>query len=357
MRQALTLARRGWRVFPCHTPQFTGCACGRDGRCPRLGLEGHRPTSAVCSCWAGVACQDIGKHPHYHPALIPHGLKNATTDVDRIITWWTLWPDANIGLATGVESGIIALDVDPAHGGESSLSALLADIGPLPKTTISLTGGGGRHILFQHPGDGVKIGNAVNLQGREGLDVRGDGGYLIAPRSRHASGRHYTWAEDGHPREVPPAPVPAPLLRLVTASKESPAHASTQPSATTPAPDGAPIPKGQRNQTLASLAGTMRRRGMTEKDSPHVRIQVAGLLVCLRGAEGFDEARQCVGHIPEGGYSQRTTAVLVQRIVKQLIDRKQRALTRQQRMTEMTQRHPPLAALVRRGHLSHATRL
>src|SRR5438128_8720192 len=78
--------------------------------------------------WAVLPCR--GKVP-----ITPHGFKNATLDLAQIRLWWGQWPDANIGIATGTVSGLVVLDIDPRHGGEESLAALIAAHEPLPETT------------------------------------------------------------------------------------------------------------------------------------------------------------------------------------------------------------------------------
>src|SRR5262249_5055400 len=134
---------RGWPVFPVFEPVAGGgCACGN------------------------TSCQDVGKHPR-----TPHGVKDATTEAMKVMEWWTRWPQANIGLATGKAAGVVVLDVDTAKGGDKSLANLTTVHGPLPVTPEAGTGGGGRHLVFSHPGDDVVIRNGVNLCGRPGLDV------------------------------------------------------------------------------------------------------------------------------------------------------------------------------------------
>jgi hypothetical protein len=159
---ALEYARRNWPVIALHTPEGQSCSCGE------------------------VDCGGAAKHPRYHRESLPSGLKSATTDVNLIQTWWKLWPEANVAIVTGAFSGLLVLDVDPRHGGEESLEELEAKHGRIPDTMETITGGGGRHILFAHPG-GV-VGNKVGLV--PGLDVRGDGGYIVAPPSLHMSGNN-----------------------------------------------------------------------------------------------------------------------------------------------------------------------
>jgi hypothetical protein len=100
------------------------------------------PINDGCSC-GKPNCDNIGKHPRFHQGNLPHGVTNATTDAQQIRLWWTRWPDANIGIATSAESGLVVLDVDPNRGSGDSLEDLLAEHGSLPETIKSLTGGGG----------------------------------------------------------------------------------------------------------------------------------------------------------------------------------------------------------------------
>lgn len=187
-----------WPVFPVHGINAEGgCTCDK------------------------LACKRPGKHPI--GALVPNGLKDATRDPDTITRWWTAYPLANIGLPTGAGTGLAVLDVDSAgKQGEDSLAALLDQYGPLPETVMALTGGGGMHYLFAHPGNGIKIRNSVETLGK-GLDVRGDGGYIIVAPSRHLSGRTYEWEASSHPKDVPLAPLPAWLLeRIIDTPRPAP---------------------------------------------------------------------------------------------------------------------------------------
>lgn len=85
---ALAYAQRGWLVFPVHTPRFSGCSCGfATGVCPQLGMSDHAPANVRCSCTAGAACKNIGKHPRFHEEDLQHGLKDATTDEQQIRVW------------------------------------------------------------------------------------------------------------------------------------------------------------------------------------------------------------------------------------------------------------------------------
>ncbi len=137
--------------------------------------------------WPVFPCRPGAKEP-----LTAHGVLDATIDEQTIRSWWAKWPAANVAIATGAKAGLVVLDVDPRHGGDESLAALEAKYGKLPSTVECLTGGGGRHLYFKYPGGTIK--NATALGGWPGLDVKGDGGYVIAPPSIHPSGERYRWA-------------------------------------------------------------------------------------------------------------------------------------------------------------------
>jgi hypothetical protein len=109
----------------------------------------------------------------------PRGFKDATTDEKTIRAWWQRWPDAGIGVPTGKASGWLVLDRDDRHGGDASLSALVEQHGDLPPTQQAATPSGGAHYVFTYPAD-IHIGNSAGKLGK-GLDVRGEGGYIIAP--------------------------------------------------------------------------------------------------------------------------------------------------------------------------------
>jgi hypothetical protein len=109
--------------------------------------------------------------------------------VDQVRNWWAQWPDANVAIATG--SGLVVLDVDPYKGGLHSLSILLGGGFEWPTATVR-TGSGGLHFYFTVD---QSVRNATGFQGLLGIDVRGDGGYVVAPPSNHLKGL-YQWRID-----------------------------------------------------------------------------------------------------------------------------------------------------------------
>lgn len=212
---ALLYVSRGWYVLPLHYPIANGCSCGK----------------STCG-------DNVGKHPL--SALVPNGLNDASGDEARIRSWWGARPAANIGVACRM-SKLIVIDVDPRNGGDKSFAELVAKHDPFPETLIADTGGGGFHLYFKNPGVKIK-------RPGKGIDIK-DEGYVVAPPSLHRSGKHYVWRN----AEAPSAALPAWILPSVMASA---------PTAT-PLSGSQAISEGSRNTTLASIAGTMRKRGMS----------------------------------------------------------------------------------------------
>lgn len=153
--------------------------------------------------------------------LTPHGFKDATRNADQIIQWWTQYPDANIAIVTGAESGLFALDVDPRNGGNEDFDQLSTELGinlQLMNTPQSMTGSGGFHLFFQYPTTQVIRSGKLSA----GIDIKGDGGYVVAPHSIHPNGRAYAWEGESDPQDgITLAPAPAKLLALLVGKAAS----------------------------------------------------------------------------------------------------------------------------------------
>ena len=161
------------------------------------------PSSAVqtrCSC-RDPGCGQPAKHPL--GSLVPHGVRDATTNRARVLAWWTRHPQANIGLATGHAFDV--LDVD-GPAGVHAIRTLASTHGLVSSGPLVRTGGGGWHYYLAPTG----LGN-VQPAGLDHVDWRGHGGYVVAPPSRHASGHPYQWIP-GRTLEVSPGEVPPVLL-------------------------------------------------------------------------------------------------------------------------------------------------
>jgi hypothetical protein len=185
--------------------------------------------------WRVFPCRPKGKEP-----LTPSGFKNATTEEAQIRVWWQTWPDANVAIATG--NGLYVLDLDGPDGEVSVQGREIPD-GP------QVTTGKGRHCYF-------KTEEPLRLfTGKlPHVDGRGEGGYVIAPPSVHPSGAVYRWTEGN--KDIPLPVCPEWLAELARPK------AVLTPSPRTDGEEQA-ILAGQRNASLTSLAGTMRKRGMS----------------------------------------------------------------------------------------------
>lgn len=204
----------------------------------------HGAKDGICTCYKGSQCRSPGKHP-----ITRNGLKDASAAIDQVEGWWMETPDANLGLLTGASTGLVVLDVDPRHGGDVSLLALQREFGPLPKTLRVKTGGDGEHYYFRHPGHELR--NKTDI--RKGLDLRGDGGYIVAPPSIHASQKNYLW--DGECDQL--AELPRWLLNLLQKNTKQPPKKRLDNQ----------MSEGSRNTSLLSIGGSLSARGL-----PHSQI-------------------------------------------------------------------------------------
>lgn len=188
--------------------------------------------------------------PREKKPLTAHGVKDATTDFDQITKWWKKNPNANIGIACGqISGGLLVIDLDERANGVSGFDSLHeweSEHGELPETARTITGKGGSHILFRVP---HKESNRVDLL--DGVDVRSDGGYIVAPPSIHPNGNTYQWEYD--PEEYPIADADDTVLRLLSVGKKLNFDKFTSPDK---------IPDGKRNETIYKLACSLQSRGL-----------------------------------------------------------------------------------------------
>ncbi|MBC8377671.1 MAG: bifunctional DNA primase/polymerase [Planctomycetes bacterium] len=209
---ALEYARLGWCVLPVHTISDGQCTCGK------------------------ADCSSAGKHP-----ATPNGVKDATSNTEQLKKWFGNGHLYNIGIAAGARSKLAILDIDPKHGGDETIKRYT-----VPRTLEVITGSGGKHYYFADPDGSIR--NSSGKLG-EGIDVRGVNGYVVAPPSLHVSGTEYRWAVD--PRAMQLAQVPAWM-------KKGQEHRNAR---TQEPKEDESIAEGQRNETLTSIAGGMRRQG------------------------------------------------------------------------------------------------
>lgn len=233
-------ASHGLRIFPLHGVVSGRCSCGKS------------------------ACPSAGKHP-----ITPRGFKDATADAAQVEAWWQLHPHANIGIPTGGPSGLLVVDCDPRNGGPSERSDFVEQFGPVPETGEVSTGGGGRHFYFRYPGGPVPKALA------EGVDLKGEGGYVVAPPSLHLSGKRYEAdGIDAMKLLLNPAPIPEWLEERLAAHQRQ--------AVTPPAPAAPPLvdytgkllsratmsaSTEGRNTAGSWLAMQLRDQGLTEADA------------------------------------------------------------------------------------------
>ena len=152
--------------------------------------------------------------PRDKTPMTPNGFKNASNNPETVRAWWAKTPDANIGLDCG-RSGLVVVDLDKRgeEDGVSEWQALAAGYGDTP-TATSLTGGGGKHLLFKKP-EGVTIRNSAGRLAKH-IDVRGDGGYIVLPPSIHPTGPDYRWQDE----RTALAPLPEFVMHLLASDPD-----------------------------------------------------------------------------------------------------------------------------------------
>ena len=235
--------------------------------------EGH------CTC-NKQTCSHPGKHP-----AVNKGYKSATTDLNQINQWWHNQPLANIGIPTGAFSGLYVVDIDKKHDGFENYNAFNKQYeGPIPEASlVSATGGGGFHLIYGAPSSGVAVKSTTNLGGLQGVDFRGDGGYIVAPPSLHSSQNQYLWCEGKNlssPADLAAlTPLPQPIVDLF--NKKSPPISKT---------DG--VASGGRNDHLFKAACQFRRSGVADGDL-YQRVWEENLSAC-KPPLGEDEVKALV---------------------------------------------------------------
>lgn len=186
----------------------------------------------------------------------------------------------NVGIATGAISNFFVLDVDGIEG-QQTLKELETTYGALPET-VTVQSGKGKHYYFRMPEDKRIIrnlsGRSVDGEVLPSLDIRGDGGYIIAPPSLHPNGQRYCWINA--PNDTDIAHAPEWLLELVAKPLE--------PKTINPAGNGKTFPASYLEAALAGeLASLRQAMNGTRNDTLNKAAFSMGQLV----AHGLDENR------------------------------------------------------------------
>lgn len=213
--------------------------------------EGGSPTLAAALSYLARGWSVLPLRPRdKRPMRRWEEWQHARPSEPQVRAWFTAWREMNLGIVTGAVSGLVVLDVDAKSGGEESLIGEEALSGPLPPTPEVRTGGGGRHLYFRHPG--FEVPNRVGV--RPGLDVRGDGGYVVAPPSMHPSGQRYRWRDGRTPDDLAVPPLPRWLIQ--------PAGRRGRSLREWRALVHQGVVEGERNTTIASLCGHLLWHGV-----------------------------------------------------------------------------------------------
>jgi RecA-family ATPase len=244
---ALAYARRGWRVFPLAS--FNG---------------------KICSC-GSKDCHSAGKHPR-----TKQGVKEATTDEAQIRAWWSRWPTANIGIATGIAegatSGLYVIDVDTHKGAPPDVLEVYGHAALLA-TLRARTGSGGYHLYLKTD---QPLPNTCDRLGPF-VDTRGEGGYVVAPPSCNRNGA-YTWDNTQPLQELPQS-----IIVTLTTSKYTLKHGlyereqSNEVSRAAHAPVSPEVQNSQDTASAADVAAAAQSQPLREARNNYLT-RVAGYL-------------------------------------------------------------------------------
>ena len=211
------------------------------------------------------------------------GVLDASTEERLAAIWFERHPDRGMAVATGEPSGVWVLDLDGPEAAQRFVD-LQEKHGSNGKGVASKTARG-YHLFFRMPAEGEIRNSASKVA--EGIDVRGTGGYIVAPPSPHPEGEAYRWLAGRGPDETPLTDAPSWLVDMVQAST----NGRHEPAG--PIPER--IVEGGRNATLTSLAGSMRRRGASEES----------ILAALE----TENAARCVPPLPDDEVRQIAASV------------------------------------------------
>lgn len=283
LRAAMDYAHRGWKVIPVHWVDDDG----------------------ACSCKLGVKCPSAGKHPVHQ-----NWPNVASSDTSVILDWWRQtvpvemmpardWhPAANLGVVTGAVSGIFVMDNDEYAGGGATLAKYAKRHGDMPVTRVHQTGSGGQHLIFEHPGFPVR--NSARKRFGDGIDIRGEHGFIVAPPSVSAKGAY----EVNPAHDIDPGPAPEWMLALLVEEdhgQRGTLIAGAEPSSGTgiarryseaamrqSADRMRKAGPGTRNDTLNEVSfslGTLGGAGMVSEEAAWLAIHEAALSTGLDDAE------------------------------------------------------------------------
>lgn len=238
----------------------------------------------------GRTCKSPGKAP----LVAWKAYQDELPTEEEVRRWWEWNPLANLGVALGNLVRLVGIDSD-GEGGEEMVRGLAR--GELPTTLEFTSGGGGRRRLYLIPaGVNFRPTHQPGGEKHEGFSILGHGSQTVLPPSRHPSGGRYSWVSGRGPGEIQPALSPHWLVEFMTSKRKA-----GRSSRATPLADGEALIEGTRNATLTSLAGSMRRRGMSER-AILAALEVANKEQCeppLEGEEVQKIAKSVARYAPD----------------------------------------------------------
>ena len=178
--------------------------------------------------------------------LLDDWTRQASKDERVIKRWFKKFPNSNWGIATGFESGVFVIDIDPKHKGKETWEGFI-DGKASPKTLEVVTGTKGTHYYFEYPSNIAVSNSALG----KGVDVRGEGGNIVIPPSIHPNGNAYMWAKGRAPDKIKITKAPKWLLTKIKEASvlEFPSLMGTK------------IEKGERNNTIFHQSLLLARQG------------------------------------------------------------------------------------------------
>lgn len=210
----------------------------------------HNIVSGQCSC-GSPKCQAPGKHPRFKWME----QQKKAYSVDELTEIWRKYPRANVGIVTGPVSGILALDIDGDEGLES-LKSVGLPFDDLPASPTVKTGGGGLHIYYRYPESGDAQTKAGVLSK---VDIRGKGGFVVAPPSMHISGEHYEWVQGRNISDIDPTDADLSLLFENKKIDATPKSGTLWFERLIIGVD-----EGKRNEAATRLAGRYLQKGLSQ---------------------------------------------------------------------------------------------
>jgi len=232
-------------------PKLTAALQSIAAGIPILALFGV--SDGICDCPQGSECRSAGKHPY--PRFSPNGVHSATLAAAKVRMWYAKDPRLNYGQAMGGALNLVCVDVDPRNEGDASYHDLISAHGDdaFPATREKTTGGGGWHKLYRLTKP-IQSNGELKAKLAPGIDIKGAGGYIVAPLGEHVSGRTYG-AENGLDIALAPTWMEAEIVKAAEGERPSrPIKFQANKGRMVAAVGARTFPEGERNNGIRDFA-------------------------------------------------------------------------------------------------------